>query len=322
MRILIYGAGAMGTSLGVLLTRGGIPCELVTRNIAHVNALKTRGATLIEGGKETVTPVCARLPEEMDGEYDIIFLATRQGKNVETAQYLKPFLSENGAIITVQNGLPEESLASVVGADRIYGAALGWGATLVSAGMIDVTSEEYVLALGAYGNGERTSELTELLQKGKIGVGVGNLKEIRFSKLVVNASLSTLSAISGLTFGELTKKYKKLVLALMRETVAVARADGCKKLVQNGHDIGKLFKNPFAGLFLSVTMKKHRNIRSGMLKDLERGRKCDIDYVAGAVVKAGKRLNVPTPRLSAAVSLVHDIENGFAELSPESLKLL
>lgn len=321
MRILVYGAGAMGTSLGVLLTRGGVPCDLVTRNADHVGMLKGRGAVLIESGKEAVTPVSALLPQEMTGKYDVIFLSTRQRENEAVARFLLPFLAEDGAFVTVQNGLPEEGLAEILGADRVYGAALGWGAELVGAGKVSVTSEEYRLALGAFGGGKRLQELAELLGRG-LDVSVGDLKEIRYSKLVVNAAFSTLSAISGLTFGELAGMHRKLVLVLMRETVAVAQGEGCKKLIQNGHDIGKLFKSPFAGLILPFAMKKHRAIRSGMLKDLEAGRRCDVDFVAGAVVKAGERLHVETPKLSAAVALVHDIENGLAELSPESLKLV
>ncbi len=312
----------MGTSLGVLLTRGGVPCELVTRNAAHTAAMRTSGADLIEGGKESTTAVSASLPQEMKGTYDVIFLATRQKENERIARFLLPFLAEDGAVVTVQNGLPEEGLAEVFGPDRVYGAALGWGAELLSPAKVVVTSEEYALALGAFGKGNKTSEIAALLKKGGIGVTIGDLKEIRYSKLVVNASLSTLSTISGLTFGVLSAKYKKLTLALMRETVAVARAEGCKQLVQNGHDIGKLFSSPFAGIVLPHAMKKHRNIRSGMLKDIGAGRRCDVDFVAGAVVKAGERLNVDTPKLRAAVALVHDIENGLAELSPETLKLI
>ena len=322
MRILIYGAGAMGTSLGVLLTRTGTPCDLVTRDRLHVEAMNSRGASLFEGGNETLTPVSACMPQEMKGSYDVIFLATRQRENAEIARFLLPFLREDGALVTVQNGLPEEGLAAVFGAERIYGAALGWGAERVSAGKVRVTSEEYSLALGACGKGERLGELAALLTSAGIEVTVGDLKEIRYSKLVVNAALSTLSTISGLTFGELVKKHKKIVLSLMRETVAVAKQDGCKRLVQNGHNIGKLFKSPFAGVILPFAMKKHQNIRSGMLKDLAAGRRCDVDFVAGAVVRAGERLGVDTPKLRSVVALVHDIENGLAELSPETLKLI
>lgn len=305
MRVLIYGAGAMGTSLGVRL-KGG--CDLVTRNAAHVAALKKAGYS-------------ACFPGEMAGQYDIIFLATKQRENARIAGWLLPFLKEDGALISVQNGLPEEGLAEVFGADRVYGCALGWGAELVKPGEVKVTSEEFHLALGAYGKGERLNEIAALLRP-SFQVTVGSLIEIRYSKLAVNAAFSTLSALSGLTFGELARRHKRRVLALISETVAVAKAEGCTHLEQNGHDILKLFSSPFAGLLLPIAMKKHRTIRSGMLKDIREGRRCDVDFVAGAVVAAGKRRGVPVPALERAVSLVHDVENGLAELSEQTLRLL
>ena len=311
MRICIYGAGAMGFSLGIYLNKAGVSSDLVTRNAAHVDAMKERGYS-------------ALLPEDMAGQYDVIFLSTKQRENRSIAEFLLPYFKSDGALVTVQNGLPEEGLAEVFGADRVYGCTLGWGAELVRAGDVRITSDSQGrqhLAIGAYGKGERLEEIAALLRNA-FEVTVGNLMEIRFAKLVVNASFSTLSVISGLTFGELSKKHKKLVLLLVREVISVARAYGCKKLVQNGHDILKLFSSPFATLILPVAMKKHRDIRSGMLRDINAGRRCDVDFVAGACVNAGKKKNVSTPYLERAIALVHDIENGLAEIAPESLKLL
>lgn len=321
MRLLVFGAGAMGTSLGALLTKSGSPCDLVTRNRAHIEAMRRDGAVLMLQKLEEKISVSALLPEEMSGVYDVIILATRQRENPSLSRALLPFLAEDGALVTVQNGLPEEGLAETFGADRVYGCTLGWGAELLSPGRIRVTSEELRLALGAYGDGKRLGALQALFSAA-VSCKTGDLAEIRYGKLVVNAALSTLSAISGLTFGELAKRHRRLVLSLMRETIAVARAEGCRHLEQNGHDIGRLFSMPFAGALLPFALKKHRDIRTGMLKDLAAGRRCDVDFVAGAVVRAGARRGVPTPMLSAAVALVHDIENGLAELSPESLGLL
>ncbi len=324
MRICIYGAGAMGTSLGArLLTEvPGCDFDFVTRNRAHVEALNAQGADLIGGSAQFRVRVHALLPEAMQGEYDVIFLATKQRDNAQIAAFLRPFLKEDGALVTVQNGLPEAGLAEVFGADRVYGCALGWGAELVSPGVIKLSSEgELCLSLGAYGRGEQLEELRTLLSRAYT-VTVGNLSEIRYSKLAVNAAFSTLSAISGLSFGEIAKHHKKIALALMRETVSVAKAEGCRALVQNGHNIMKFAQSPFAGIILPIAMKRHRAIRSGMLRDLEAGRRCDIDFVAGAVVNAGERLGVPCTKLRRAVALVHEIENGLAELSPASIELL
>ncbi len=324
MRVCIYGAGAMGTSLGACLAGEdpALAVDFVTRNRAHVEALNERGAVLVRKTGDRTVRVHALLPEEMTREYDVIFLATKQRQNEAIAHFLAPFLKRDGALVTVQNGLPEEKLAAILGPNRVYGCALGWGAELLSSGTVGLTSEgELCLAFGAYGRGDKTETLRDLLSSA-FSVTAGNLAEIRYSKLVVNAAFSTLSAVSGLSFGELAKRHKKPVLSLMKETIAVAKAAGCKRLVQNGHDILSLFSSPFAALILPVAMKKHRDIRSGMLKDLREGRPCDVDFVAGAVIGAGEALGVPTPRLSAAVALVHGIENGRLGIDPENLERL
>ena len=124
------------------------------------------------------------------------------------------------------------------------------------------------------------------------------------------------------TFGELAKRQKKLVLKLMREVFSVAKAQGCRQLPLNGHNLFRVFGGFWAKAILPRAMKAYYDTRSGMIADLERGRRTDVDFVAGAVVSEGERRNVETPYMKRAVALVHDIENGLAEMSPESLELL
>ena len=222
------------------------------------------------------------------------------GANREAAQGLLPFLKEDGALVSVQNGLPERALSDVFGADRVYGCALSWGAERIAPGEIQMTGGSFSFSLGAFGAGSKLQEIAALLKRAG-SVTVGELRELRYAKLAVNAAFSTLSVLSGLTFGELA---------------------GCNKLPLNGHDLFRVFSGPWAGLLLPVAMKPYKNTRSGMLKDLEAGRRTDVDYVSGAAVDEGGRLGVETPLLEGAVSLVHDIENGLAEIAPETLQLL
>ncbi len=319
MRICIYGAGAMGTSLGVLLDEMSL--DFISHDAEHVTAMNASGA-LIEGALTRCVKVRAKLPSGMEGQYDIIILAVKQRENESAAKFLLPFLKEDGALVTVQNGLPEYGLAQTFGKDRVYGCTLSWSAEKVSPGVVRVTSDTgFRLALGAYGTGKKLDLLAAFL--GRAGMlAVGDLGEIRYAKLAVNASFSTLSALSGLTFLQLAKKEKKLVLALMREVFAVARANGCSRLPQNGHDLMKVFGGKFASFLLPVAMKNYAQTRSGMLRDIRAGRRCDVDFVAGAAVVAGKKAGVETPLLERAVALVHDVENGLAEIAPDTLRLL
>lgn len=321
MRICIYGAGAMGTSLGVLLSRTGIECDLVCRNREHVTALRGKGGILKFANETLTSKVSALLPEEMKGEYDLIILATKQRENRTIAEQINPYLAQGGAVLTVQNGLPEESLAEVFGANAIYGGVLSWGAEREEAGVVQLTSDAgFHIGLGAFGAGEKLGEIADLLSKA-FTVNTGNLCELRFAKLTTNACFSTLSTISGLPFGMLAKKHKRACMRLIREIFAVARAYGAKKLPLNGHDLFKVFSF-CGGALLPVAMKRYRDTYSGMLRDLEAGRRCDVDFVAGAAVAAAKRKRVEVPYLERAVKLVHDIENGLAEIAPETLKLL
>ena len=117
MKCAIYGAGSLGTVLGAYMTKNGVEVELVNRNKAHVATLNEKGAH-ITGTVDFTTPVKAITPDEMSGKYDVIFLMTKQLHNKEVVTFLKPFLTEDGVIATLQNGIPEPGIAEIVGNEQ------------------------------------------------------------------------------------------------------------------------------------------------------------------------------------------------------------
>jgi 2-dehydropantoate 2-reductase len=64
---------------------------------------------------------------------------------------------------------------------------------------------------------------------------------------------------------------------------------------------------------LPFAMRKHKKLRSGMLMDVQNGRKCEIDFICGVVVKEGEKVGVETPLCRQIVEIVHGIENGLYE---------
>lgn len=332
-KIAVYGAGAMGTILGALLTKGGLQVDLITRNEAHVNGLRKQGATILCEGDNTEwnIPVRALFPSEMTGKYDVIFLMTKQRHNGEILQNLLPYLKADGLVCTTQNGLPEPSVAEIVGKERTYGAATSYGATFIGGGKVALTSkiEAMSMEVGGYENDNAKSALLrEILEYAGRAAGkenfvktTDNLIGARWSKLSINAAFSGLSVVTGMTFGEVAKKKKtrKAALGVLRECMDVARAAGVTLAPMQGHDMEKLlggrtfFKRAFAYAVLPIAMKKHKKLVSGMLKDVENGRKCEIDFVDGVVVKEGARVGVETPFCAQIVELVHGIENGLYE---------
>ena len=106
--------------------------------------------------------------------------------------------------------------------------------------------------------------------------------------------------------------------------IAFAKASGIRLEKMQGHDFEKVFgdkgffKTQLIYALLPTAIKKHRLLKSGMLKDIENGRRCDVDYVCGVLVAAGRAAGVETPVAEAAVSLVHGIENGLYEIIASS----
>lgn len=332
-RIAIYGAGAMGTVLGAWLTEDGLQVDLITRNQAHIQALREKGATVeyAVSGQTATTKVNALFPSEMSGQYDVIFLMTKQRQNKEILTQLLPYLKEDGVVCTTQNGLPEPSVAEIVGEERTYGAVTSYGATFIESGKVEMTSDFSAIRMqvGGYKNdGAKLPLLEEILScvgddsnEGFVQT-TDNLLGARWGKLAINGAFSGLSTMTGLTFGEIAQRSKtrKLTLGILREAIAVAKASGVTLEKMQGHNMEKMLGGStplqrfFAYLVLPLAMKKHKKLLSGMLKDIQNGRRCEIDFINGVIVKEGAKAGVETPLCSQLVEIVHGIEDGLYEI--------
>lgn len=339
-KIAIYGAGAMGTVLGALLTKGGLEnVHLITRNREHVDGLNNHGAKILcrADNTEWCIPVKAFLPEDMAETYDVIFLMTKQRHNEDVLKFLLPHIAKDGVICTTQNGLPEESVQKIIGKECTYGLVSSYGASLIGGGMVEMTSkiEAMSVQVGGYQNDNKwTPILHEILSYAGRAINsetfvssTDNLAGARWSKLAINAAFSGLSVITGMSFGEIAKKdkAKKVALGVLRECMDVANALGVTLEPMQGHDMQKLlggrgfFKTRFALFALPIAMKRHKKLKSGMLKDLLNGRHCEIDFINGVVIGAGKNAGVETPLCEQIVTITHGIEKGLYEITPQNL---
>ena len=330
MRIAIYGAGSLGTILGAYISKGGVPVELINRNKAHVEALKEKGAQVV-GTVQFTQQVVAYTPEEMNGKYDVIFLMTKQQHNKEVVQMLNDYLAEDGALVTFQNGLPEMQIADILGAERVLGCTVAWGATLKEAGVCELTSEPDALSfsLGTVcekrnKNFDNIKAVLELM--GKVDVEE-NFIGTRWSKLLINAAFSGMSAVLGCTFGEAAgpRASRRIVQALIKECIDVCKAGGIRIEPVQGKDIVKLLdynnflKRAFSFFIIPIAIRKHAKLKASMLQDLEKGKLTEVDAINGAVSEYGRRVGCPTPMNDRVVEIVHGIEQG--RLKPEFANL-
>ncbi len=325
MRAAIYGAGSMGTILGAYITKNGGRIDLVNHNFDHVRALKEKGAHVV-GTVDFIQPVRAITPLEMAGTYNIIILLTKQMENEQIVRFLVPYLTPDGVIVTLQNGIPELLISHIVGADHVLGCTVAWGATLLEPGVSELTSDPDSLtfqlgSLSPFPN-RHLQDVKELLQLMGPVVIEDNFIGTRWTKLLINASFSGLSTALGCTFGDIImpKDSRKVTLALIKECIDVARKGNIRFEPVQGKDVITLldFKNPikksFAFAILPLTMRKHMRLKASMLQDIEKGKRCEVDAINGVVCSSGRELGVPTPLNDKVVEVIHRIERG--ELKP------
>jgi 2-dehydropantoate 2-reductase len=332
MKCAIYGAGSLGTILGAFLTKAGIDIDLINRNKAHVEALKKSGAT-VTGTINMNIPVKALLPEEMKDSYDYIFLMTKQSENKKVVEFLKPYLKEDGILCTLQNGLPEPGIIEILGEDKVLGCVVEWGATLLEPGVSELTSEPdslfFTLGCLKMRNDDRLAEVKVILENmGKVTLEE-NIIGSRFTKLLINSAFSGMSAVTGLTFGEVAKDkaFRTCIQRIIKECIDVAKAAGITIEPIQGNDIGKLFdyhnpiKKKFSFLIIPMAIKKHSRLKASMLQDLEKGKKTEVDYINGIICDYGRRYQVPTPYNDMVVRIIHEIEDGKRTCGRDNINL-
>ena len=322
MRAAIVGIGSLGTIIGALITKRGKQVDLFDSYKEHIDALKLNGAT-ITGTLNLTVPVKAYTDEQMTGEYDLVFLLTKQTNNSIVLPHLLPHLHRDSIVCTLQNGIPEDSVASIVGRERTIGGAVGFGATWLKPGVSSLTSSYAAVEKFAFEIGEMDGvvrpqldavrEYLECVGKTEIRA---NLMGIRFTKLMINATFSGMSAALGCTFGDVLENPKAMTcLAFVAdECIKVSHARGVRFVEMLGENFESFELNSAADIPAKMPLYRkiwgpHVKLKASMLQDLEKGRDCEINYINGLVCQQGRAYGVATPFNDKIVELVTEAQN-------------
>jgi len=322
----------MGTVMGALLTRGGVDIVLVDVNEEHVRAMNEKGAT-ITGHMELTVPVRAITPDRMDGIYELIIYLVKAVYDDQALPQILPHIDGDSWVITLQNGVPEEKVASVVGRERTMGGAIGWGATWLGPGVSELTSEKEAMT---YDIGEldgsispRIQAVKEVLDKAGTTTISTNLLGVRWTKLLINVSLSGMSAALGCTFGEVVDDDKAAAAAtsIIIETLKTAKALGITMEPMAGADpniildVVKQSEEDAVNLVRMIT-QRHRDLKASMLQDLEKGRPCEVETLNGYLSRKSAEAGVPTPVNDKVTEIIRGIQAGKYPLSFDNLDMI
>ncbi len=342
-RLVVYGAGAIGGQIAVRLANAGLDPLVVEPWDAQCEAIQSRGLTMQTegGGEEHATPTTIA-PHELAEQVDLLFLCVKSYDTMEALTVIKPWLADDGLLISMQNSINEEWVAPEVGAERTVGGVILVNGSFLepgrvqAAGSVSRASAAATLPgvyVGEYGApaGTNARRVADMLANVWPAEPVEDLLHERWSKMVNNTMLNPVSAVGGMRSAELLANAdaRRIAVRLAAETMRVAEAEGHPLArIMGDYDAPDVYANA-AGDSDAVERglaARAANVGPGamtsMYQDVRRGRKTEVDYFSGLVSQKGASHGIATPYCDAITVLVHRVESGDVTPSAESLRLV
>jgi 2-dehydropantoate 2-reductase len=303
MKIVILGAGAMGSWFGGKLALSGQDVSLLTTNQLHRDAINSHGLVLRSRDAEQSVRLPAVDPAAFSGAADIVMLFTKTFQSEAALTSIANSIGQNTHVLTLQNGLGNaEIINQYVPFERILLGVTMMPVDKVEPGVVQSTGEG-----DSYFNCylEQESSFCQDLLKAftaadlRVKLDPDILGRI-WSKVAFNAGMNAVCALAHGTPGTVgdSPGAQSLVGDVAREVVAVAVAEGIDL------DLDAILDT------IDYACKNHRDHKPSMHHDLLHGRRTEVDAINGAIVTAGKRQGTPTPLNALLQTLVH-----LAELS-------
>jgi 2-dehydropantoate 2-reductase len=330
--ILIWGAGAIGGTIGAYLARAGHPVVLVDVVAEHVDAINERGIA-IEGPIEELTQRApAFTPDRLQGSYRRAILCVKAHHTAEAAVAMRPFVAETGYVVSAQNGLNERVIAEVLGRDRTIGAFVNFGADYLGPGRIFHGGRGAVVVGELDGRmTPRLAALHETLREVEpAAIATDNIWGYLWGKLAYGALLFATALTSDSIADALAlPRYFALYRALGAEILRVAAAEAVRPEGFNGFhpEAFRAEAGPEATQRSIDEMVAHNRrsakSHSGIWRDLAvRKRKTEVDAQIAIVAEIAATHGLTTPLVGALVRLVHEIEDGTRPMERANLDAL
>lgn len=304
MKVCVLGAGSLGSAIGGALALAGNEVHLVARQ-AHVAAIREGGLVLTAGGQERVAPVQAHETCEGIGACELAIVLCKAMDTAEVAAQAKAagIVGPESTVVSLQNGLgAEDTLVELFGVEHVVGGKTYIGGMLLEPGRVQANIAGKRTAIG-----ELDGPVTPRVQRiaatfnaaGMECAASDNIMGVIWDKLLVNVATGAVCAITGLPYEGIYADagIRETALAAVQEGMDVAAVLGVKVSYASPEEPWELAREGLPG-----------NFKPSLLQSLEKGRRTEVDVIAGAVVREGVKAGVPTPVNRTLVSLVHGIE--------------
>jgi 2-dehydropantoate 2-reductase len=328
-RILIWGAGAIGGSVGAWLKRAGHDVTFVDVAADHVAAIRAQGLRITGPVEEFSVATPAFAPDELTGIWQRIFLAVKAQHTEAATRALTPHLAQDGYVLSLQNGLNETIIQRIVGRDRTIGAFINFGADWMAPGEI-MFGNRGAVVLGEL-DGAMTPRLAALHAVMRDfepdAIATPDIWSYLWGKLGYGAMLFA-QALGQKGIADCLARAELLPLwrRLGEEAIVVAQAEGVAPRGFNGYDIEAFrpgasedaARQSVAAMvaFNSTSAKTH----SGVWRDLAiRRRRTEVDVQIAPIAEIGARHGIDCRTTRRLVAMIHEVEQGTRPMVDDNL---
>ena len=320
-KIAVLGTGAIGSSVGADLAQAGHDVTLVDQWPEHVEAMKSDGLQVQMKDMELRQPVRALHLCELASAnlvFDIVLLAAKSNDHRWMTELIKPYLTSEGMLVGVENGMNDDSIASIIGRRRTIGCVVELQAELFTPGVVqrNTTRQGTWFSVGELDGAytPRVREIESLMRKvGRCDV-TSNIYGAKWTKLIANTMTMGPFGLLGLRNFEAAALpgMFDISVRLGKESLAVGTALGYRI-----EPVFGLRADEFAGssdenlVTVMKTLMSHvGGGRTAPIHDHLKGRRSEIEYISGLVARKGRELGIPTPCNDAVTEIDRQINSG------------
>ena len=324
-RVLVVGAGSLGSVYGGFLARGGADVQLLARQ-PHARAVQEAGGLVLETGGETViAPLRAEWRPELVGPADVVIVLTKTPDTEQSLAGLGHLRDGVRLAVSLQNGVEKDAaVARWCGEEPVVGGVSMVGGTLVAPGFVRHTFRgPTIVGELAGGTSPRVERFAALLEgAGLEAVVASDVRSAEWTKLVHAVPTMGLTALARLPFHTvlLSPELARAYVVLARESARVAEAAGAvldDETVM--FPIRTIASAPEAEAIALVQAQGRRlerggmtDVRVSMLQSIERGRRTEVEAIFGSLVREARRQGIPVPTVEFCYGLLSGIDGTLA----------
>ncbi|MHA2248103.1 MAG: ketopantoate reductase family protein [Candidatus Hodarchaeales archaeon] len=301
MNITVFGAGSIGSLFAGRIAYSGFEVAVVGRT-PHVTEINKRGLRIIEDQQEILShfPAVENFQPEVVAP-DAVFVTTKAYDNRAVANSIKGKLSDDTLIFVLQNGMGnEEVFCKTFPKNPIFRAITTEAAELIHPGIVKHVAfgKTSFGIISGQENGYGVEIRNTMNSSGFNAKKTDNIRLKMWQKLLINATICPLGALLHVPNGKILEKpsISQIFDAILKE--------GLEVVTRNLPDVDF---SKTREIILKI-MEKTKDNRCSMLQDIERGRRTEIDYINGFIVRESRRLGLKAPVNAAIADLIRHLE--------------